>query len=327
MSELRWNPLLGTWVATATQRQDRTFFPPPDYCPLCPTRPGHVPTDVPAPEYDIVVFENKFPSLQRNPPAPAIAENFLECVAPAEGVCEVVAYTSNHNSSLAQQPVERIERLIDVWTDRTRELAKHNFVKYVFVFENKGKEIGVTLEHPHGQIYAYPFIPPVLERELGQCREHREKTGKNLLLDIVREEVEDGRRILMESDEFAAYIPFFARYPYEVHITARRQGATRLDQMTAQEHRALAKMLKRLLVGYDNLFDRSMPYIMAMHQAPVDGADYSDIFNFHIEFYPPYRTKDKLKYLAGSESGAGAFIMDVLAEDKAKELREMLPGE
>jgi len=131
----------------------------------------------------------------------------------------------------------------------------------------------------------------------------------------------------MESDEFAAYIPFFARYPYEAHITARRPGVTRLDQMTTQERRALASMLKRLLVGYDNLFDRSMPYIMAMHQAPVDGQDYDDIYSYHIEFYPPYRTKDKLKYLAGSESGAGAFIMDVLAEDKAKELREMLPPE
>ena len=325
MSELRWHPLLGQWVITATERQDRAFFPPKDICPLCPTKPGAFPTEIPAPSYDIVVFENKSPSLRRIPPVPAIGPTELEPIRPAEGVCEVVCYTPDHDSTLAQQPVETIERLVKVWTDRTRVLGARDDVEYVFIFENKGKEIGVTLAHPHGQIYAYPFIPPTIEIELAQCREHQLKTGRNLVLEVAESEIADGRRVIFANDHFAVYIPFFARYPYETHIAARRQGAGRLDQMTAAEHHELAVTLKRLLVAFDNLFDMSFPYIMAMHQAPVDGAGYAEIYNFHIEFYPPYRTKDKLKYLAGSEAGVGAFINDTLAEEKAAELRAKLP--
>ena len=326
MSELRWHPLLGQWVITATHRQDRTFFPPKDYCPLCPTKPGHFPTEIPAPSYDIVVFENKFPSLQRHAPEPAVAATELSPVKEADGVCEVICYTSDHDLTLAQLPVEQIERLVNVWTDRTRELGNRSDVAYVFIFENKGAAIGVTQAHPHGQIYAYPTIPPVLETELAQCAVHWEKTGRNLVLDVVESEVADGRRLVFATDSFAVYIPFFARYPYETYITARRPGVGRLDQMSAAEHADLARTLKRLLVTFDNLFDMSLPYIMAMHQSPVDDKDYSDIYNFHIEFYPPNRTKEKLKYLAGSEAGAGAFINDTLAEEKAQELRDNLPA-
>ena len=329
MSELRWHPLLGQWVITATQRQDRTFFPPKDYCPLCPTRPGHFPTEVPAPEYDIVVFENKFPSLRREPPAPAVEATSLSPVRPAEGVCEVVCYTSNHDSTLAQQPLSQIAKLVDVWTDRVRVNGAREDVKYVYIFENKGKEIGVTLAHPHGQIYCYPFIPPVLETELKQAREHHEKTGENLVIAIAKQEMDDGRRLLFADEHFAVYIPFFARYPYETHITALRPGAIRLDTMTPDEHASLARTLKRLLVGFDHLFDLSFPYIMAQHAAPTTGnvEDYAAFYNFHIEFYPPLRTKEKLKYLAGSEAGAGAFINDTLAEEKAAELRAKIPAE
>lgn len=154
MSELRWNPLYGEWTVTATHRQDRTFFPPPGYCPLCPTLPGGFPTEVAEPDYDIVVFQNKFPSLQPAPPAPAIEPGELYPVRPAQGVCEVVVYTPAHNSSLAQQPTAQIYKLMQVWQDRFADLDKHDFVEYVFVFENKGEAVGVTLPHPHGQIYA-----------------------------------------------------------------------------------------------------------------------------------------------------------------------------
>ncbi len=324
MSELRWHPLLGQWVITATHRQDRTFFPPKDFCPLCPTKPGKFPTEVPAPEYDIVVFDNKFPSLQRNPPEPAIEATALEPIRPSEGACEVVCYTSDHDSTLAQQPLERIARLVDVWTDRTRVLGARSDIKQVFIFENKGKEIGVTLAHPHGQIYAYPFVPPIIATEISECRKHFAVTGKNLVIDVVQSEIADGRRRVAVNDDFAAYIPFFARYPFETHITARRQGATGLDALTAWERASLARILKQVLSGFDKLFDFSLPYIMAMHQAPHDGEDYSGLYAFHIEFYPPNRTKDKLKYLAGSEAGAGAFINDTLAEEKAAELREKI---
>ncbi len=326
MSELRWNPLLSQWVITATHRQDRTFFPPRDYCPLCPTKPGAFPTEIPAPDYDIVVFENKFPSLRTPAPEPALEGNGLEPVRLADGVCEVVCYTPDHDSTLAEQPIERIAHLIEVWTDRFADMGSRLEVDYVFIFENKGKEIGVTLSHPHGQIYGYPFIPPVIETELASCRSHLEKTGRNLLLDIVAEELADGRRIVLENESFVAYIPFFARYPYEVHITARRPGKVCLPDFTGEERLDLARTLKSVLVAYDGLWGFSLPYIMVMHQRPTDGGEYGGYYQFHIEFYPPFRTKDKLKYLAGSEAGAGAFINDTLAEEKAQELRMHLPN-
>jgi len=166
MSELRWNPLMGEWVATATHRQERTFLPPADFCPLCPTKPGGFPTEVPAENYDIVVFENRFPSLKADPPAPAVEGTELYPVRPGQGVCEVVVYTPHHTSTLAQESVEQIYQLVQVWTDRYRELGALPFVDYVLIFGNKGEAIGVTLHHPHGQIYAYPFIPPRAERQL-----------------------------------------------------------------------------------------------------------------------------------------------------------------
>lgn len=326
MSELRWHPFLEEWVITATHRQDRTFFPPPDYNPLAPTKPGGFPTEIPASDYDIVVFENKFPSLQRNAPVPAVTGTDLTPVRPAVGVCEVVVYTPQADTTLAELSVEKIEHLIWVWTDRFEALGARPEVEYVFIFENKGREIGVTLSHPHGQIYAYPFIPPKLQTEVQAAKKHWEKTGKNLYLDVLQQELTDGRRIVAENESFVATVPFFARYPYEVHITARGVGKAALTDFTRAEQKELAKILKKILGKYDNLFGFSLPYMMVIHQRPTDGttADYP-YYQFHIEFYPPNRTKDKLKYLAGSEAGAGAYINDTLAEEKAAELRALAP--
>jgi UDPglucose--hexose-1-phosphate uridylyltransferase len=319
--------MLGEWIITATHRQDRTFFPPKDYCPLCPTKRGSFPTEIPAEDYDIVVFDNKFPSLQKNPPEPAIDGSDLEPVRPAVGACEVVCFTPNHESTLAAQSVDRIYHLIQVWTDRFADLGSRPEVDYVFIFENKGREIGVTLNHPHGQIYAYPFIPPKVETELANARKHYDETGNNLFLDIVASEKADGRRMVVENDTFAAYVPFFARYPYEVHITAKEPGKLCLTDFSRDEQHQLAVVLKQILVAYDKLWGISMPYILVMHQRPTKaGEDYSMITQFHIEFYPPLRTKDKLKFLAGSEAGAGAYINDTLAEEKAEELRKVLPS-
>ena len=319
MSELRWHPLLGEWVATATHRQDRTFLPPPDFCPLCPTKPGGFPTEIPEPDYDVVVFENRFPSLSPNPPVPAVQGDDFYPVRPAVGECEVVVYTPHHSSTLAQEPVEQIYKLVQVWTDRFRDLSALEFVDYVFIFENKGEAIGVTLHHPHGQIYAYPFVPPRILREIGQSKRHFDETGKCLLCSILDREVSEGIRIVAENENFAAYIPFFAQYPYEVHIAAKRhvRDMTEFDQT---EQLDLAAILKQVIAAYDKLFDVSFPYMMVLHQQPSDGGDY-DFYHFHIEFYPPMRTATKLKYLAGSETGAGMFINDTLAEEKAAELR------
>jgi len=319
VSELRWNPLLGEWLVTATHRQDRTFLPPDDFCPLCPTKEGGFPTEVPEPTYDIAVFENRFPSLKSNPEPPSLVGTDLSPVRPAEGVCEVVLYSPNHNSSLAQEPAEQILKLVHVWTDRFRELGALPFVDYVFIFENKGEAIGVTLHHPHGQIYAYPFVPPRIARELEQSASHQKTTGRCLLCDVVAAELDDTRRIVAENDSFVAVIPFFARWPYETHVYSQRHFQA-IDELSPAEQIDLAAMLKTLLAAFDKLFNTSFPYMMVIHQRPVDGERY-DYYHFHIEFYPPMRTANKLKYLAGSETGAGMFINDSLPELKAAELR------
>jgi UDPglucose--hexose-1-phosphate uridylyltransferase len=322
VSELRWNPLRGEWTATATKRQQRTFLPPPDYCPLCPTKEGGFATEVPASDYDLVVFENRFPSLSSPPPTPAVEGSELYPVRPSEGVCEVVLYSPDHTTTLAQEPVERIDKLIRVWTDRFAKLGALPFIDYVFIFENKGEAVGVTLHHPHGQIYAYPFIPPHIERELHQSATYHERTGNCLLCDIIAAEQQAQMRLVAVNPSFVAYIPFFARWPYEVHISARRHLQA-LTDLTRTEQLHLAEILKQTLAAFDALFNFSFPYVMVMHQRPSRTGDYQ-YYHFHIEFYPPLRTRDKLKYLAGSEVGAGMFINDTLPEEKAAELRALI---
>lgn len=323
MSELRWNPIMKEWVITATHRQNRTFKPPKDYCPLCPTKEGGFPTEVPAEDYDLVVFENKFPSLQSEPPEPAVEGTGLYPVEQARGICEVVLFTSKHNGIMSREPLNRFVKLVKVWRDRYRELGEKDFIDYVYIFENKGEEVGVTLEHPHGQIYAYPFIPPVIKKELDSSKEYLEEQGECLFCKVLREEKKGGQRIIYGNDSFTAFIPFFARYTYEVHIYASRHLPS-FNDFTEKEERDLADILKTVLLKYDNLFGFVFPYIMAIHQQPTDGSG-EGYSHFHIEFYPPYRTRDKLKYLAGSEAGAGTFINGSLAEDKARELRMTEP--
>jgi UDPglucose--hexose-1-phosphate uridylyltransferase len=323
MSELRWHPLLREWVITSTERQDRTFLPPKDYCPLCPERADGVFTEVPEKTFRIVSFLNRFPSLRSEPPAPAVEGSELYPVAPARGVCEVIVYTPQHETSLAQQPVDEIEELVYVWRDRYQELAKLDYIRYVYIFENKGEAIGVTLHHPHGQLYAFPYIPPRLERELESLALHREKTGRCLLCDVVAQERADSRRHVMEGEHFYAGVPFYARWPYEVHVWAKEHRAS-LAELSGTEIRDLARVLKAVMCKYDALWGFSMPYLMILKQLPTDGRG-PEADHFRIEFLPPLRTANKLKYLASVETGAGSFINDTLAEEKAAELRAVEP--
>lgn len=320
MSELRWHPLLGEWVVTAMHRQERTFFPSVDRCPLCPTKPGGVATEVPLRTYDVVVFENRFPSLHRHPPPPSVAGNALEPVAPARGACEVVLFTPRHDATLADLSVRRIEHLVRVWRDRTRALFARPEIETVFPFENKGAAIGVTLTHPHGQIYAYPFVPPVFARELARAAAYRDEHGGCLLCAVRDREVKDERRLIAREDGWVAYVPFFARYPYETHLVTERCMRTLLE-LDDGEVRGLARLLKRVLVGFDALFDVSFPYVMAIRQGPKGEAPY----HLHVAFSPPMRSANRLKYLAGSELGAGTFINDTLPEETAAELRARIP--
>lgn len=324
MSERRWNPVLGEWVMTATHRQDRTFLPPAEYCPLCPTPIGAPPTELERETFDIAVFDNRFPSLVANPPDPAVEGTTLTPAQPSVGACEVVVYAPQHQATLATMSPTRVRHLIEVWAHRTLVLGARPEVAYVFAFENKGEAVGVTLHHPHGQIYAYPDVPPIAAREVANGLAHHRATGRCLWCDLAEQELADGRRIVSVSDTWIAGIPFFARWPYEVHLQPRRHVGW-LHELDNAEVDGLADDLLCVLRAYDALFGFSLPYVMAIHQRPVDGANHG-AYHLHIELYPPHRTATRLKYLAGSETGAGAFINDSLPEETAPQLRAALPS-
>jgi UDPglucose--hexose-1-phosphate uridylyltransferase len=325
VSERRLDPTTGEWTTFARHRQDRTFLPSETQCPLCPTHEGGPPTEIPRPAYDIAVFDNRFPSFMAAPPAASVPGSEGFPVEPARGAAEVVVYSDSHTLTMAAMDVERIERIIAVWADRYGELTNREEVGYVLIFENKGVEMGVTLHHPHGQIYGFPDVPPRPLRELQAARAYRKTHGTCIFCDVVAKERFDGVRVVDENPSFLAFVPFAARFPYEVHIAARRHAPSLLD-LSDPERRELARLLKRVLAGYDRLFGFPMPYVMALHQAPTDQARWQMIAHFHIELYPPYRTAGKLKYLAGSELGGGAFMNDVLPEAAAAALREAVKG-
>jgi len=271
--------------------------------------------------FQIETFSNKFPSLQKTAPVPSLEDDKLFKVKKAQGICEVVVYTKKHSTTLAEQPLDEIYKLIKVWKDRYKELGERKFIKYVYIFENKGEIIGVTLPHPHGQIYAFPFIPPKIETELKAAKRYYNKNKKCLYCDILKKERKFKKRIVSENKGFIAFIPFYAKYPYEVHIMSKKHKSSLLD-FSESDIKNLSEILKTILVKYDKLFNFSFPYIMLMHQAPTDGKPHKET-HWHIEFYPPYRTEKKVKYLAGCEAGAGSFINDTLAEEKAAELRKI----
>jgi UDPglucose--hexose-1-phosphate uridylyltransferase len=315
MTELRWNPTVREWVSTASHRQGRPQMPV-DWCPFCPGS-GRVPD-----QYDVLIYPNDFPAFTIPPPPPAIQGDDFYKVRPSLGKCDVVLYSSDHRTSLPQLPVDHLVKLVRLWRSRFLELKATPGIRYVLIFENKGAVIGVTMPHPHGQIYSFPFIPPRLEKELAAARVHQRRQGRCLYCDILKKERRDGRRIITENETFTALIPFYARWPFEVHIFARRHLGT-LEAFRPAEERGLAEILKWVALKYDNLYTMSFPYMMVLHQAPTRGL--YPYFHFHIEFYPPHRSKEKLKYVAGVESGAGTFLNDSLAEEKAAELRAVPP--
>jgi UDPglucose--hexose-1-phosphate uridylyltransferase len=318
--ERRWDPVSGVWRMFATHRQDRTFLPPDEFCPLCPTPAGGTPTEIPWPAFDVAVFENRFPSLVEDPPPPSVAGSALFAVAPSAGANEVIVYSDDHHAGLAELDVTRIALVIEVWADRYAELGARDDVAYVFIFENRGVAVGVTLHHPHGQIYAYPDVPPRMRRELEVAVAHHADGGTCLYCDVVAEERAAGSRVVLSTAGFVAFVPFAARFPYEVHLASIRHAPHLLD-LTAAERLDLAAVLGTLLRGYDALFGFPLPYVMSMHQAPTDGGVHDAVSHFHIEFTPLHRTAEKLKYLAGSELGAGAFINDTAPEDTAAAVR------
>jgi UDPglucose--hexose-1-phosphate uridylyltransferase len=303
VSELRFNELRGEEVVYAIHRQERTFLPSREHCPLCPTRPGGPQTEIPYPAFEIAVFENRFPAFE----------------AP-HGAAEVIVYTDSHEGSLATLSPQRAEDLMWVWRHRYAELGGRDDVRYVLIFENRGVEVGDTLHHPHGQVYGYPFLPPVPEQELRADA----RLGGCAPCALLQTELQDGRRLVYETEQVAAYVPYAARWAYEAHVVLRGHRASLLE-CDAGELRSLAGALQALVRGYDALFDSPFPYVMVVHQAPT-GPVSGDAAggHLHVEFYPPLRTAGKLKYLAGSEQGAGTFIADTVPEESADALREAI---
>jgi UDPglucose--hexose-1-phosphate uridylyltransferase len=313
---LRWHPLRGEWIAYASHRQGRTFMPPPEYNPLTPTLDPQYPTELPIGAYDIAVFDNRFPTLTlaaQDPPS-LIVETL-----PANGACEVVVFTQDPNQSLSTLPLTHLELLLQVWGDRTQILGNTPQIQYVLPFENKGVEVGVTLHHPHGQIYAYPIVPPVPAQMLAQQQTYFQTHHQSLLLDLIEQEIAEDKRILYLDEAAIAWVPVCARYPYEVWV-APRQPSTSFTDLGPDQRSSLARALKTVLLKYDSLWQRSFPYLMAWFQSPTDGKPHPE-WQLHAEFYPPYRSESKLKYLAGTELAAGLFANDTLPEAIAQELQ------
>jgi UDPglucose--hexose-1-phosphate uridylyltransferase len=299
-SEIRWDPLLDEPVVVTAARQERTHLPAADDCPLCPSGPGR-PTEISATAYDVAVFENRFPALPADP---------------LGGRCEVISFSSDHHTSFSQLPPRRVETVLAAWIDRTDELSSLDGVEQVYCFENRGREIGVTLTHPHGQIYAYPFVTPRTRRTLDTVERHLAATGRNLFDDVVASAGPD--RVVTAGDSWVAFVPFATRWPFEVHLYPRRR-VPRLADLTGDERREGGALLVDIVGRFDRLFDGPAPYIAGWHQAPVNEGE--DVFALHSEVFSIRRAADKLKYLAGSESGMGAFLNDVVPEQAADLLR------
>jgi UDPglucose--hexose-1-phosphate uridylyltransferase len=313
---LRWHPLRGEWVAYAAHRQDRTFLPPPQYNPLRPSSDPANPTELPTGDYDIAVFDNLFPTLAlaaHDPPQLAIPTQ------PANGKCEVVVFTQDSDTALGHLPVDHIALLLEVWAQRTQALAATGTIHYVLPFENRGAAVGVTLHHPHGQLYAYPFVPPVPARMQQMEREYFAARQRVLLQDLIDVELREHARLLYEGPHAVAFMPLWGRYPYEVWI-APRVARAHLTGLGAAERLDLARALKTVLLKYDGLWERPFPYIMAWYQAATEGSEHPEA-HLHAELYPAYRTRDKLKYLAGTEVAAGMFACDALPEQRVRDLQ------
>jgi UDPglucose--hexose-1-phosphate uridylyltransferase len=314
-SEIRYDPILDEWVAIAAHRQTRTYRPPSNECPLCPSTPTRS-TEIPAYDYDVAVFENRFPSFSHRrgaldpPHLPSLTDT-----RPGYGRCEVVCFTSDHNASFASLTPSRVRLVVEAWADRTAELNTLPDVEQVFCFENRGEAIGVTLSHPHGQIYAYPFVTPRTRQMLDSARRH---PSGSLFADVLTAERTTAERVVASNEHWTAFVPTWARWPYEIHVYPHRRVPD-IPALSTEERDAFGPVYLEVLRRLDGLFGIKMPYIAAWHQAPVR-VD-RDLSYLHLQVFSIQRAPGKLKYLAGSESGMGVFVNDVRPEQAAEQLR------
>lgn len=318
-SQLRHDVLLDEWVTIAGHRQDRTFLPPADQCPLCPSRPGRA-TEIPAADYEVAVFENRFPSFsQRVDDLPGDRESLRAGL----GRCEVVCFTADHDASFATLPPAQAATVLAAWADRTAELSAMPGVEQVFCFENFGEEIGVTLHHPHGQIYGYPYVTPRTRQMLSAARQHAERTGGDLFAEVLAAERAAGTRVVAANEHWTAFVPFAARWPFEIHLFPHRKVPD-IAALDRAQRAAFVPLYLDVLGRFRYLFDRPAPYISAWHQAPVRSD--RELGYLHLQLFSTRRAPGKLKYLAGSEAAMGAFLNDVDPERAASMLRAVDPA-
>lgn len=314
MAELRYHPFIKDWVMIASNRQDRPQMPK-DFCPFC-CGSGKVPNN-----FEVYKYDNDFPALSQNPPKPDdVATDFFK-TKEAYGKCEVILYSPNHTATLPELSAEHIEKLVDLWIERFNAMKSDPKIKYVYIFENRGELVGVTMLHPHGQIYGYSVLPKKLELECSAAKEHFDDTHSCLFCDFLKEEIKEEDRIIFKDEYFTVVLPFFCEYPYGVYIMANRHVSD-ISQLTVEERKSLAVTLKNTVGMLDSLFDYKFPYMMCMHNAPVNCDDNADYYHFHIEFFPPMRSENKQKFNASSETGAWAHCNPTAPEEKAVELRQ-----
>lgn len=315
IAELRFDPLTSEWVANASHRQQRAFLPPKNSCPLCPSTEDFL-SEIPD-NFDVAVFENRSPAFGPESSVQAeVAAKIFGHSTLASGRCEVVVFSPQHQGSLAALGTTRMRTVIEAWVDRTAELMALEGVVQVFPFENRGEEIGVTLHHPHGQIYAYPFVTPKTQALLRSM----ENYGNDFFKDLLRFEMGEPR-VVLETESFVFYVPYAARWPIELHMLPKRQISD-LTELREAEKIELSESYGKVLLGLDRLYDTPTPYISAWHQAPK--VEDRENIRLQLQISSPRRAKDKLKFLAGSESAMGAFIGDIAPEDAAAALREAI---
>jgi UDPglucose--hexose-1-phosphate uridylyltransferase len=319
IGELRLDPLVNEWIAVATHRQHRAFLPPKELCPICPTT-SELLTEIPDSSFSVVVFDNKNPSLNAAPEGWSLPVlNGPSTQTPAGvGKCEVVVFTDKHDSSLRELTEDQFAVVVEAWRDRTREISHLPHIVQVFPFENRGVEVGVTIPHPHGQIYAYSYLTPRTERMLAVAEKYYEQNHRVLMDDIVEREIRDGARIITENNHWVAYVPFASRYPYEIHVAPKKRVPD-FAELSDDQAAALPAIAKEVLARLDGVYGIPMPYMASWHQAPTKLG--RNLLGLHLQITSVRRTPDKLKYLAGSESGVGAFVMDMAPEQSAEQLK------
>jgi UDPglucose--hexose-1-phosphate uridylyltransferase len=306
----------------ATNRQHRPHLPK-DYCPFCPSQNKALP------KFDVMIYNNDFPVMsldKKSETKNQQSKNTIFKSVEAIGKCEVILYSPEHDKQLYQLSDAHVLKIVELWSERFKELSKDKRVKYIYEFENRGEEVGVTIPHPHGQLYAYSFIPAKIREELNNSKKYFQQNKRNLFADLNAAEKKYKKRIVLENKSFLAYIPYFTDYPFGVFIVNKKLKGN-ITQFSLDEKEDLAEILKKLTKGFDKIYDREFPYIMALHQTPVNEKKYADAekyFAFHIEFYPPLRAKDKIKWYAGSEMGAGAAANPLDVDECAAILREKI---